>query len=81
MQNKQKRIYIFLNKKEKDKENEIKKSQRKSLETTMKILLDSSSSIFSWLLFVLLKLNTFLQIIQFIISSDTGPFGHFKQST
>ena len=60
MQNKQKRIYIFLNKKEKDKENEIKKSQRKSLETTMKIVIDSSSSIFSWLLFVLLKLNTFL---------------------
>ena len=80
MQNKQKRIYIFLNKKEKDKENKIKKSQRKSLETTMKIkiLLDSSSSIFSWLLFVLLKLNTFLEIIQFIILSNTRPFEHFK---
>ena len=81
MQNKQKRIYIFLNKKEKDKENEIKKSQRKSLETTIKNVLDSLSSIFTALLFVLLKLNTFLQIIQFIISSDTGPFEHFKQST
>ena len=74
MQNKQKKIYIFLSKKEKDKENEIKKSQRKSLETTIKIVLDSSSSIFSWLLFVLLKLNTFLQVIQFIILSNTRPF-------